>query len=164
MPERIADISSAVSPGSHLPLAGGGAGRDAGAGRQGQVLLPQPLPQRKMWTVGGASRILDPMARGVVKFYKAEKGWGAISCAELPAGQDVWVHCSDIEGTGYRSLDAGDIVDFDYRKARQDFFHFRATRARRFAPGPAPTLRRVGSQVITVADGTPDTPLTPKRR
>ncbi len=82
------------------------------------------------------------MASGVVKFFKSEKGWGAITCDELPDGQDVWVHFSDIEATGYRSLDAGDIVDVDYERARQDGFNFRATRVRRLAPGPAPVLRR----------------------
>ena len=81
------------------------------------------------------------MAQGMVKFFKAEKGWGSISCDELPAGQDIWVHFSDIEGTGSRAFDAGDVVDVDYEAARQDSFNFRATRARRIEPGPAPTLR-----------------------
>lgn len=39
------------------------------------------------------------VARGVVKFFKSEKGWGAISRDELPASQDVWVHFSDIEAS-----------------------------------------------------------------
>ena len=104
------------------------------------------------------------VARGVVKFFKQEKGWGAIHCSELPAGQDVWVHFSVIEGVGYHALHAGDIVDFDYEPARQDSFTFRATRARRVAPGSAPTLRRVGERVVIADDCTPDTPLTPRRR
>ena len=104
------------------------------------------------------------MVRGVVKFFKAEKGWGAISCAELPGGQDIWVHFSDIEGTGYRAFEAGDVVDVDYEPARQDSFNFRATRARRIEPGPAPILRRSGTGVVIAPAGTPDTPLTPRRR
>lgn len=103
------------------------------------------------------------VARGVVKFFKSEQGWGAISCDELPAGQDAWVHFSDIEATGYRALDAGDVVDFDYEAARQDSFNFRATRARRLESGPAPVLRRDGARVVVAPAGTPDTPLTPKR-
>ena len=71
------------------------------------------------------------MAYGTVKFYKAEKGWGAISSPELPAGRDVWVHFSVIDGVGYRSLTAGERVEFDYEPARQDSFEFRATRVRR---------------------------------
>ena len=103
------------------------------------------------------------MARGVVKFFKAEKGWGAISSADLPPGMDAWVHFSVIEGAGYRAFDAGDVVDFDVEPAHQDSFAFRATRARRLTSGPAPVLRRVGARVVVVPDGTPDTPLTPRQ-
>ncbi len=71
------------------------------------------------------------MATGVVKFYKAEKGWGAISSPELPDGLDAFVHFSDIEAEGYRAFEQGDQVDFDYEAAQQDSFRFRATRARR---------------------------------
>ena len=104
------------------------------------------------------------MAQGVVKFFKAEKGWGAISCDELPDGQDIWVHFSNIEGTGYRAFEAGDVVDVDYEAARQDSFNFRATRARRIESGPAPTLRRRGTGVVIAPADTPDTPLAPRRR
>ena len=103
------------------------------------------------------------MARGVVKFFKPEKGWGAISCAELPDGQDVWVHFSDIEAAGFRAFEAGDVVDFDYEPARQDSFNFRATRARRLESGPAPVLRRAGTRVVIAPAGTPDTPMAPRR-
>lgn len=68
------------------------------------------------------------MARGVVKFFRAEKGWGAISSPELPVGCDAWVHYSAIQMDGYRELAAGDRVDFNYEPAQQDSFRFRATR------------------------------------
>ena len=71
------------------------------------------------------------MAMGVVKFYKAEKGWGAISSDCLPPGRDAWVHASMIEGEGYLYLDQGDVVEFDYEEGRQDSFDFRATRVRK---------------------------------
>ena len=71
------------------------------------------------------------MAMGVVKFYKAEKGWGAISSDQLPPDRDAWVHFAVIEGDGYRSLNQGDVVEFDYERARQDSFDFRATRVRK---------------------------------
>ena len=103
------------------------------------------------------------VARGVVKFFKPDKGWGAISCDELPDGQDVWVHFSNIEAPGYRALEAGDVVDFAYEEARQDSFNFRATRARRLESGVAPVLRRAGTRVMIATIDTPDTPLTPKR-
>lgn len=62
------------------------------------------------------------MARGTVKFWKAEKGWGAISCAELPPGRDAFAHFSDLVGSGYRSLEAGDEVEFDLVERSQDSF------------------------------------------
>ncbi|GAB3753127.1 cold-shock protein [Microlunatus parietis] len=71
------------------------------------------------------------MARGTVKFYKAEKGWGAISSPELPPGLDAFVHFSAIDAEGYRELHQGDEVDFDYEPAVQDSFRFVATRARK---------------------------------
>lgn len=72
-----------------------------------------------------------PVAIGVVKFFKKDKGWGAISSDVLPAGRDAWVHFSTIEGDGYRSLEQGGIVDFDYEEVQQDSFDFRATKVRK---------------------------------
>ncbi|WP_327115426.1 cold shock domain-containing protein [Nocardia sp. NBC_01730] len=71
------------------------------------------------------------MIGGIVKFFHAEKGWGAIASAELPDGHDVWVHFSVIEGTGFLALEAGDRVEFHYEAARQDSFRYRATRVRK---------------------------------
>lgn len=71
------------------------------------------------------------MAHGSVKFFKAEKGWGAISSPELPEGFDAWVHFSTIEMDGYRALETGDQVEFTYEEAQQDSFRFRATRVRK---------------------------------
>jgi CspA family cold shock protein len=74
------------------------------------------------------------MAYGVVKWFKAEKGTGAISSSELPPGRDAWVHYSMIDGQGFRSLEAGDAVEFDYEAAQQDSFDFRVIRVRRLSP------------------------------
>lgn len=71
------------------------------------------------------------VARGVVKFFRAEKGWGAIASTELPPGEDAWVHFSMIDGPGYRFLDEGDVVEFDYEQAVQDSFRWRATWVRK---------------------------------
>ena len=49
-------------------------------------------------------------ATGTVKFFNAEKGYGFISRA---GGDDVFVHFSAIEGTGYKSLEEGQRVEFD---------------------------------------------------
>ncbi len=65
------------------------------------------------------------MARGVVKFWKAEKGWGAISSDELPPGRDAWAHYSHImDMPGYRALEAGQAVEFTFMAAKQDSFDF----------------------------------------
>jgi CspA family cold shock protein len=71
------------------------------------------------------------MTRGLVKFFKADKGWGAIASPELPDGFDAWVHYSVLEMDGFRALTEGDRVEFDYEAAQQDGFRFRATRVRK---------------------------------
>ena len=50
------------------------------------------------------------LATGKVKFFNAQKGFGFISREE---GDDVFVHFSAIEGTGYESLEEGQRVEFD---------------------------------------------------
>jgi len=82
------------------------------------------------------------VALGIVKFWKSEQGWGAIMSDALPPGADAWVHFTAIEADGYRDLDAGDVVEFDFEVAQQDSFGHRATRVVRIGPGPAPELRR----------------------
>ena len=77
---------------------------------------------------------------GTVKFFRPEKGWGAISCTELPPGMDAWVHFSVIEMPGYRQLTEGEVVDFEYEPAVQDSFRFRATRVWRRDPTPRPAV------------------------
>jgi cold shock protein len=47
---------------------------------------------------------------GTVKWFNAEKGYGFIT---PESGADVFVHFSAIQATGYRSLDEGQVVDFD---------------------------------------------------
>jgi CspA family cold shock protein len=56
------------------------------------------------------------MASGTVKFFNAEKGFGFISRTE---GDDVVVHFSNIQGSGYRSLNEGQAVEFDVAPGRK---------------------------------------------
>ena len=51
------------------------------------------------------------MARGTVKWFSSEKGFGFISQGD--GGSDVFVHHSAIEGSGYRSLEEGQQVEFE---------------------------------------------------
>ena len=50
------------------------------------------------------------MATGTVKWFNSEKGYGFIS---QDGGPDVFVHFSAIEGSGYRSLEEGQRVEFE---------------------------------------------------
>lgn len=61
---------------------------------------------------------------GRVKFWKTDKGWGAISSETLPPGRDAFAHFSVIEADGYRELAQGQAVEFRYRATRQDRFEF----------------------------------------
>ncbi|MCU1626401.1 MAG: DNA-binding protein [Pseudonocardia sp.] len=71
------------------------------------------------------------MMYGTVKFFKTERGWGAISSPDLPANHDAFIHFSVIEAEGFRSFEEGDRVEFDYVPAQQDSFRYVATRARK---------------------------------
>ena len=51
------------------------------------------------------------MARGTVKWFNEEKGYGFISPDE--GGEDLFVHYSSIEGTGLRSLTEGDRASYE---------------------------------------------------
>jgi cold shock protein len=50
------------------------------------------------------------MTVGTVKWFNADKGYGFIS---PESGEDVFVHFSAIQASGYRSLDEGQAVEFD---------------------------------------------------
>ncbi|MEE8201595.1 MAG: cold shock domain-containing protein [Candidatus Acidoferrales bacterium] len=48
--------------------------------------------------------------QGTVKWFNTSKGYGFI---RRQSGEDVFVHYSAIQSTGYRSLDEGDAVEFE---------------------------------------------------
>ena len=49
---------------------------------------------------------------GSVKWFNAQKGYGFIQVEE---GKDIFVHHSEIQGTGYKSLEEGQTVEFEVK-------------------------------------------------
>jgi cold shock protein len=56
------------------------------------------------------------MTVGTVKWFNADKGYGFIA---PESGEDVFVHFSAIQATGYRSLDEGQVVEFDITQGQK---------------------------------------------
>ncbi len=57
------------------------------------------------------------MAQGTVKWFNSEKGYGFISPDE--GGEDLFVHYSAIEGSGFRSLEEGERVSYEADQGRK---------------------------------------------
>ena len=51
-----------------------------------------------------------------MKFFNADKGFGFITREQ---GDDVFVHYSNIQGSGYKSLQEGQRVEFDVAPGRK---------------------------------------------
>ena len=58
------------------------------------------------------------MARtqGTVKWFNSDKGFGFISRED---GDDLFVHYSEIQSDGYRSLDEGATVEFEITQGQK---------------------------------------------
>ena len=50
------------------------------------------------------------MATGTVKWFNADKGYGFIT---VDNGDDVFVHFSEIQGEGFKTLEEGQKVEFE---------------------------------------------------
>lgn len=53
---------------------------------------------------------------GTVKWFSNPKGYGFIS---REGGEDVFVHYSEIQGSGFRSLSAGERVEFTVKQSEK---------------------------------------------
>ena len=51
------------------------------------------------------------MAQGTVKWFNSEKGFGFIAPAD--GGPDVFVHYSEVQGSGFRTLEENQQVEFE---------------------------------------------------
>jgi len=56
------------------------------------------------------------LTTGTVKFFNNEKGFGFISREQ---GDDVFVHFSNIQGSGFKTLEEGQQVEFDVAPGRK---------------------------------------------
>ena len=54
------------------------------------------------------------MAKGTVKWFSDEKGYGFI---EQEDGKDIFVHFSSITMPGFKTLAEGDVVNFDIEES-----------------------------------------------
>jgi CspA family cold shock protein len=61
-------------------------------------------------SVSGESSVKE---KGTVKWFNAAKGYGFI---QRSTGDDVFVHFSAIQSSGYRSLDEGSQVEFEVKQ------------------------------------------------
>jgi cold shock protein len=56
-------------------------------------------------------RMIKAMTQGSVKWFNSEKGFGFI--AQDGGGPDVFVHYSAVSGSGFKSLEEGQRVEFE---------------------------------------------------
>jgi CspA family cold shock protein len=82
---------------------------------------PPPAPAYAVADAGGQRDALPrqeskAMATGTVKFFNNDKGYGFITQEN---GPDVFVHFSNIEGEGYKSLEEGQKVEFEIAPGRK---------------------------------------------
>jgi CspA family cold shock protein len=71
------------------------------------VEIPVAATEPEVEEVGGK-------IEGTVKWFSNPKGYGFIS---RDGGEDVFVHYSEIQGSGFRSLSAGERVEFSVKQS-----------------------------------------------
>jgi CspA family cold shock protein len=64
---------------------------------------------------------------GIVRVWHSDDGWGVIDSTETPGG--CWASFGVVAMEGFRELEAGLDVEFEWETVEQDGYAFRATRA-----------------------------------
>jgi CspA family cold shock protein len=75
------------------------------------------IPDRRTAARTPSARNENEMTQGTVKWFNAEKGFGFIE--QDGGGPDVFCHFSAISGSGYRSLDEAQRVEFDVTQGQK---------------------------------------------
>jgi CspA family cold shock protein len=65
-----------------------------------------------------AKGVASVKEKGTVKWFNGAKGYGFI---QRSTGEDVFVHFSAIQENGYRTLNEGEIVEFELLKGPKGF-------------------------------------------
>jgi cold shock protein len=76
-----------------------------------QQVCPLPIRLRKR-KVGAKG-----MAQGTVKWFSEEKGYGFISPDD--GSEDLFVHYTGIEGSGFKTLEEGALVTFETSQGKK---------------------------------------------
>jgi cold shock protein len=85
---------------------------------------------KRGWLLGAYPRVCQPeiglrkrkvgakgMAQGTVKWFSDEKGYGFISPND--GGEDLFVHFTGIEGSGFKTLEEGALVTFETSQGKK---------------------------------------------
>ena len=61
---------------------------------------------------------MEERETGTIKWFNSTKGYGFIVRDQ---GDDIFVHYSDIQGSGYRSLEEGQRVEFTVAEGKKGY-------------------------------------------
>ena len=109
------ELRAAKASGS-LPLAGFLAFSFEGRVGWGRLVTVAARPhlfraaRRNVLPPEGQTKERHVMAQGTVKWFNPDKGYGFISRED---GDDLFVHYSEIQMDGFKTLDEGQAVEFD---------------------------------------------------
>ena len=70
---------------------------------------------------------MESTNQGEVKWFNNNKGWGFIAPGD--GGEDIFVHYSEIGGDGFRTLQEGDLVNFELARGPKGFYAKAVTKA-----------------------------------